>query len=184
MLFGGILTGIIIPVIMRRWQTRQKNLEIKTSLVSEISESVMRILMQVQFFNIIVKQYKEKNPSKPLSFTEFPELKAENEKLNESYKNWEIYGAIIDSKLTAYFSNTKIPEFWREFSECIRLFYGLEGIYDKKNYDQTSKRIAQKLCVLLDRADIKDDWSSLRQGILDSKSLIINNILQSRIRLN
>src|SRR5215207_8776119 len=49
LLVGAALTGLVVPRITRQWQLRQKRLEVKTVLVAELSELVMRFLMAVQF---------------------------------------------------------------------------------------------------------------------------------------
>jgi len=49
LLVGAALTGILVPAFTRRWQNRQKELEIKAALVSDLSEAIMSIVMAVQF---------------------------------------------------------------------------------------------------------------------------------------
>ena len=44
-LVGGVLTGIVIPKISRKQKNYQKELDLKTELVAEMSESVMTILI-------------------------------------------------------------------------------------------------------------------------------------------
>jgi hypothetical protein len=49
LIVGALLSSWLIPSITQRWQNHQKELEIKTNLASQISESVTGITMAVQF---------------------------------------------------------------------------------------------------------------------------------------
>jgi hypothetical protein len=54
LLTGALLSGLLIPSFTRRWQNHQKILELKTELVSEVSESTMKLIMAVQSTHISI----------------------------------------------------------------------------------------------------------------------------------
>lgn len=113
LLVGAALTGLIIPLITRRWQDRQKALELKTELVSELSQAIMEIVLSVQFVQM-QSQYMDQ------------------EKLDQAYLAWETRSAVIGTKLQAYFPETTIPAEWTRFSEVVTNFYALLGMPEEK----------------------------------------------------
>ena len=56
LLVGALISGLLIPAFTRRWQNYQKALEIKTQLVSDLSKSIMGIVMATQFAHIGAKR--------------------------------------------------------------------------------------------------------------------------------
>jgi len=46
-----IALALLVPWITRRWQETQRDSEIKTELIAEISELVMTMVMTVYLFN-------------------------------------------------------------------------------------------------------------------------------------
>src|SRR5829696_1273222 len=76
LLVGAALTGLVVPRITRQWQLRQKRLEVKTALVAELSELVMRFLMAVQFVHV-----------RAASFSQ--------ESFDSAYRDWEVGSAVL-----------------------------------------------------------------------------------------
>ena len=89
LIVGGILTGLLIPYITTQWQNHEKELEIKTSLVSKISEYVTRMLMAIQF--VEVSQSQGINSS------------LTNEEYDNEYRDWKINSDIIQSQIMLTF---------------------------------------------------------------------------------
>src|SRR6185436_9388091 len=122
LLVGAVISGLLIPTINRRRQDHQKALEIKTELVTEISESVVQIVMSTQFVHL---------GAQSLTQTEF----------DQAYRDWEIKSAVIHTKLEAYFGDGAIPEEWCKFTEIVTEFYALEGVgTDRKAQMETTIR--------------------------------------------
>ena len=92
------LTGIIVPAIARSWQIRQKELEIKIDLVSDVSESVMTLLMAIQFVHVMPRRY----PDGADRLSEF------QQNLDKRFSEWEVRRSVIGTKLEAY-----LPAAWR-----------------------------------------------------------------------
>src|SRR5688572_11993187 len=97
LLVGAALTGLIVPRITRQWQLRQKRLEVKTALVAELSELVMRFLMAIQFVHV-----------RAASFSQ--------ESFDDAYREWEVRSAVFGTKLQAYLPTHDLPAEWSQFS--------------------------------------------------------------------
>jgi hypothetical protein len=164
LLTGAVLTGFLLPMIARVSQDRQKELEIKVGLVSELSETIMKIIMAVQFAQHVIKQ--------PIPF----DISKEQENLNNAYRDWEIESAIIGTKLKAYFLKSKIPDDWETFSEIIKNAYALQGRV-AGGFDTMALVNLQELMGLKNE---HPQWESLRDMIMERKSMLIQAILKEK----
>lgn len=170
LLVGAVLTGVLIPAFTRRWQNRQKELELKTQLVSELSETIMEIMMSVQFIHV-APNLKDKQVDLDRLQREF----------DQAYRNWEVRSAVLGTKLEAYFPATTIPTEWGEFSEIITDFYALEGTGGEAKLNLASN-IRRRLSTLLGPGSVvDDDWGHLKDGVLQGKCQLIQKVLRSRI---
>jgi hypothetical protein len=159
LMIGAILSGFLIPYYTKRWQNRQKEIEIKSNLVAQISKSVIQITMSTQFV-ILKNNYG--------MITTDEDKKKLMDELNNEYKQWEISSAIIGSQLQAYFPH--IASSWgslkvgsHSFSERVSEFYKLSnsiGIRGK------GKEI---------------NFSKERQSLIKEMEKIINNVVKSNI---
>jgi hypothetical protein len=171
---GAMLSGLIIPLITRDWQNRQKSLEIKTGLVAEISEAVMEFFMSIQFVHI----RKEIRSNPPSAVT--PQEQAE---FDQAYKAWEVRSAVIGTKLQAYFPESNLSKKWTAFSDVLTRFYALEGIAEPQlpgSMLSLANRISATLSYALPESAT---YLQLREAILQSKADIISAVLQTRISL-
>ena len=109
LLIGALLTGIILPSITRKWQNYQKELDLKTELVSEMSKSLMTVLMTFEF-----SLFHTSNGSSAGD-------KASKE-LIEKLKEWQISSCVIGSKLHAYFPNDPLHKNWLKYSQEVSSF--------------------------------------------------------------
>ena len=157
---GPLLTAglavVLVNQLSRRWQNRQKVLEIRTELVSDVSEAIMEVVMAVQFAHMGA---------------------GSQEDLDDAYRKWEIRSAVIGTRLQAYFGLTALPEDWTRFSSVLTLFYALEGVSaDRKESEQ--EHAQRKLNALLPSEDrVESTWSGIRRGLLLQKSAMILKIL-------
>src|SRR6266487_2291051 len=89
---GAILSGILIPLFMRRWQNYQAQLELKRDLVEKISNAVTMLMTKLEF----IERSKEK-----LDIDKRKELeKAELE--------WHKKCSSVGSHIQAYFQKPKV----------------------------------------------------------------------------
>jgi hypothetical protein len=171
LLVGFALTGVIVPAITRLWQIRQKELEIKIDLVSDVSESVMTFLMAIQFVHLTPRRF----PDRAQELSEF------QQELNKRYIEWEVRRSVIGTKLEAYLPHTSIPKEWTNFSAVMNDFYAQEGM-SKEGIPTFAIGISGQLSRLLGE-DVGHNWGQLKEAILKMKAEIIAKILAAR-RLN
>jgi hypothetical protein len=167
LLVGFALTGVIVPAITRLWQTRQKELEIKIDLVSDVSESVMTFLMAIQFVHVKPRRY----PDRAKELSEF------QQELNKRYFEWEVRRSVIGTKLEAYLPDKTIPAKWTDFDDAMNDFYAQEGM-SKDALQTFAPGVSGKLSRLLGE-DVGHTWSQQREAILKMKAEIIAKILAS-----
>jgi hypothetical protein len=126
-LVGAILSVLIIPAFTRQWQDRQKERELKRTLVADMGESVTEALKTAQFINLnmfgLAAGQGAGGPEQQRVF-------------NESQIEWEIQSARIGSQLSAYFPGTALPGEWQRYSEAVTKAYQLvsslrEGVRDR-----------------------------------------------------
>jgi hypothetical protein len=125
LIVGAVISSLLIPWFFQIWQNQQTELEIKTSLISKISESVIDLIMATQ--SVILQN----NNQQIYTQTEINRL---FDNLNEKYRQWEIESAIIKSQLRAYFPNSDVSNLWgslkiysNSFSENVTDFYRLSN---------------------------------------------------------
>jgi len=162
LLVGAALTGLIVPRITRQWQLRQKRLEVKTALVAELSELVMRFLMAIQFVHV-----------RAASFSQ--------ESFDDAYREWEVRSAVFGTKLQAYLPTHDLPAEWSQFSESVTHFYALEGTPPEQR-PESMERLGLTLKEYLAEAQ-GDEWLRHRTAILRWKSALIQRLMTSRIQL-
>ena len=106
LIVGAIISSILIPWFTRGWQNYQQELEIKKELVGDISEAVMKLVMEVQSFEIglLHGNLSCSSQSSP-QMQKFNQLLTE---LNEDYREWEVSSAVIGSQLRAHFRDSEI----------------------------------------------------------------------------
>jgi hypothetical protein len=163
MVFGAALSGVLIPLFMRRWQNRQKELELKASLVSEMSQSIMTMLVAIRSFH-----QSGADPDK-------------TRELEQVSREWQIQNAITGTKLKAYFpakDDKDISDTWRVFADIVTEFAFLHS----KTRDQQKTLmagLAQRLSTLI-KPKVTKDWEGLMEAIYKSKSMLIRKVLKER----
>ena len=162
LVFGALLSGILIPMLTRDWQLRQKRLEVKVGLVAELSELVMRFLMAVQFVRVGAR-----------SFTQ--------EAFDEAYREWEVGSAVFGTRLQAYVGDGGLAAEWTRFSEAMTVFYAIEGTPAEQRAG-VEAHLRTLLGEHLAEAE-GDPWGRHRQALLQWKSSLIRRLMQARIQL-
>ena len=153
LLAGAILTGLVVPRITRQWQLRQKRLEVKTALVAELSELVMRFLMAIQFVRVGAASFSQ-------------------EAFDEAYRDWEVGSAVFGTRLQAYLPTADLPAEWSRFSESVTDFYALAGT--PANQRPRERRAPPSRLGPYLGGEAGDDWSRLRGAILTWKAAMIS----------
>lgn len=148
-----ITLALLVPWITRRWQETQRELEIKTELIAEISGLVMTTVMTIYLINAGHVQQSEAN-------------RTQEDELDRVYKKWRVDTCVIGSKLHAYFpdpskADMQIHKKWRYFSDRLTRYYesGRE-----KGYKNSEEHLLRD----------KDD-------LFEEKARVIEDILRSRV---
>jgi hypothetical protein len=105
---GGAISAVLAPYITEHLQNYQKELEVKTDLVSRISEATAAIATSAQLFGIKYTNYT-----------------VQQQDANDAYQKWEISSAAIGSQLRAYFPDTQLDQDWGNYSEIMADFFSL-----------------------------------------------------------
>jgi hypothetical protein len=137
LIVGALISNLLIPQATRQWQVDQKQLDIKTSLVSQISELATRFVMTVQFAEM---------GARSLSQADY----------DASFREWEIKQSIVASLLEAYFPNTSISNEWKDYCKALTQLYALSGT------SNTDARKAELETIQVYLSEITLDWDVLR----------------------
>lgn len=161
LLLGAVISGLLIPWITRRWNNHQKALEIKTELVSDLSKSIMEMILAVQYARLQAKSQTQQD-------------------FDREYRNWEIQSAVIGTRLEAYFSKSGIPDDWTTFSNAVTDFYAIEGIPADARHRAQSE-LWQRLGKSTPLTEGDEGWSELKNELLKKKAELIKRVLEERI---
>lgn len=173
LLIGAALSGYLIPAINRQIQARQKELEVKVDLVSELSEIIMKMVMSVQFAHLAPERYAYHENRDEI-------IKARQDEMNEDYQQWEVDSAIIGTKLKSYFPTEPIPDDWDAFCNLINLFYIQEYLQNKAITLALPRQ--EELNNLLELQAPTVTWEAQRDAIMRRKTALIQSVLNTRIQ--
>jgi hypothetical protein len=172
LIVGAVISGLLIPYITSQWQNHEKELELKTNLVSRISEAVSKILTAAQFTN-----------------AELPEVVD----YHQAYYEWETTNSAIGSYLRAYFPDASIGEEWDEYANITTSFFRLSANNPLAEKEQLISQIHKYFfsCsdidwnVLLDpnnlvfhNADYRSNWFLVKDQIIFVKNNISQRVLE------
>lgn len=160
LLVGALISGLLIPAFTRRRQNHEKALEIKTELVSDLSKSIMGMVMATQFAHVGARSQRQAD-------------------FDQAYRDWEIESAVIGTKLQAYFPDTTIPAEWTVFSALVTDFYALEGVGADERAGFAAD-LARRLGAPGGHPGAQD-WLELKNGILERKAALIRQVLNAAV---
>lgn len=106
LIVGAAVSSLVVPALTRGWQDHQKELEVKTNLVSEIAEAATRFFVAVQF-------------------AELRAASQRHEDFDAAYRDWEVKSAVIASKLRAYFPGRVVEVDWEAYTAFAARLYTL-----------------------------------------------------------
>jgi hypothetical protein len=176
---AALLGSWLIPQLTREWQNHQESLEIKTSLVSQMSESVSGAVATGRFIASDLVPPKE-----------------QQREWNAGYRDWSTVSASVGAKLRAYVGQ-EIGAGWRRFADDLTNFLLLSSATDAE-----SRR--QQVQALRDDGDLRRHltlspagWAALRQaktsrdfqlvyselarGILERRDELVQQVLDADV---
>jgi hypothetical protein len=111
LLTGAVVSSLLIPSVTRRWQDRQKALELKAGLLASLSDAATRIITHAWF--------RELGGKKKLSDEDRVEF-------DWRYGEWEVEARRLETQLRAYFTDSKgLAEHWVRYCELLRILHEL-----------------------------------------------------------
>lgn len=105
---AAVLSGLLLPYIARGWQDHQKALEIKTGLVTQMSQSSSGTVATSRF--LAARLTPKTSDPQPI--------------WNTAYRDWATESSAIGAKLQAYVS-LETGERWRQFGYSVTDFLSL-----------------------------------------------------------
>jgi hypothetical protein len=125
---AALLVNWLIPQLTRKWQDHQKALEIKTGLVSEMSESVSSLVSTSRFLASGLIRQAAADPH------------AEQRAWNNGYRDWTTHSSSIAARLEAYLP-PKTAAQWRTYTNIATDYLLLSTNVDENH--PSPSRIAQ-----------------------------------------
>jgi len=123
LIVGALISSYLIPSLTRQWQINEKELEIKTALVSQIGEAVASIMTTAQLAEV-------RNTSQT------------RQEYDEAFRRWEMERAVIGAQIQAYFPQTQIGSEWEPYCRVlihVYRFSGTDDPTDKATFSTKSK---------------------------------------------
>jgi hypothetical protein len=171
LLTGAAVTGLLIPELTRRRDDYRKALEVKTGLVSEISQTVMDFMIAMQFAVVGA-------------------VSQEQKEYDEAYKTWEVRSAVLGTNLEAFFAHSQVPDDWETLEGHLRRLYGLTGIGDWVEREEQADAFLAEYGLRRSQSTADDrnheaawrnTWKRLSDAILERKATLILDVLGARV---
>jgi hypothetical protein len=134
-----LIGSLLIPGVTKQWTDRPKELELKNSLVKQITESTTHAI-EINRINVgnalpetiayydALSVWRQAAPKdKPAALQSLKKAsaasrKAKQQVANEVYSTWQTNRALIGAQLQAYFPNTRLASDWSGYANAIYNF--------------------------------------------------------------
>lgn len=153
LLVGAAITNYLLPRLTRRWQDRQKEIELKTAFVGEIADAVLKMITAVQYAELGAASQSQ------------PDYDA-------AHRSWEMERARVDARLRGYFPDTDLPDEWRRLADVVSGLYALSGTHNSATREARIDELKAGL------AEASLDWETL--GSLEMKTGAHSTSLKER----
>jgi hypothetical protein len=178
---GSLLVYLVIPQLTRGWQNHAKVLEVKTSLVADMSDSVGNATMTGRFIasGLIARATDDPN--------------ATQRAFNDAYQKWTIKSAVIGSQLAAYFPGNDLGSRWRSYSNVVTDFLQLSARGQRTDRASQLVEIADYFPALQKRGrgwwrtlledtgpKFLQNYLELSQAILSERDRFVQRVLDSK----
>jgi hypothetical protein len=185
LLAGALFSAVIVPRLTRQWQNEQKELEVRTGLVSEMSETVMRFVTILEHVHVQRHLVASRDPDRVAAASDAMD------KLVHAFQSFDVSRSVVGTKLEAYLPDGTARG-WTTFSERLIDLYRLERVPDA-DYPGAVLDLADRLKDLPDyderrldadeRARQRDayvdvEWGTLELLLLAEKLRLIRVVLR------
>ncbi len=161
---GALLSGIIVPIVTRGWQDHAQQLQIKTDLVTTISESTTRALVGL-------------TP---------PGSGGTSAAVTAAHAQWAVDSAVIWSKLASYFPGASLVDEWNGFSQAMDGLYALSRAQNPTDREATQQSVCRYLAahaVPCPSTSGDVPWDVLAQDMRQVQVGIVNQVLAHNMSL-
>lgn len=174
LLIGAFISSILVPSLTRQWQNHEKELEMKSGLVEEITNSVTDFVMAVQFAEVGATSQSQAD-------------------YDRAYRDWEIKRGQLASKIRVYFPTSGIADEWSRYSSAVTDFYVLSGTkershrvrllgkltdyFGEEGFEALAAGAPEDLGNLQYQRYLQA-WEMMKERILSRKDVFINDILK------
>ncbi len=173
----GLVTGLIIPYVTAEWQNHQKAVDTRAHFGSDITESVVKLVLAVQL----------------AERKQIPQAQ-----YDQAYQDWEIKRAILATQLRGQFRDPQLAVHWTNLSEAVTKIYVLSGTWgepyrsqvigDLKAYftlkssdwDLLQRHDARKHSTEVEFQNYFKAWWSLREAALLRTGDFVKEVLEAR----
>jgi hypothetical protein len=168
LLIGGLLSGLLFPYFTNRWQNHQKELDIKIDLVGRISESIMNMIMAIQFIEVSIQQLKVQSLDLKEKESEFhkKERDLEQAKLKPTELREQEKLLNLQSKLKKERDSLsgERDNLNKRFQDIQKIFTELNVEY--KKFEVSSAMIGTHLQAYFAKTDIGQRWTGLSERVV------------------
>jgi Divergent InlB B-repeat domain len=133
LLIGAAITSYVIPLLTRRWQEHQKELELKVDLVTQISDSVYRIM--------IATEQLESESDMRSGFSD----KEGMSNYRKASLDWQLKTGVIKAQIQLYFPKSDFKNKLEIFFEIVHNIYLLALIDNKIDRNRSFKIIKDNI---------------------------------------
>jgi hypothetical protein len=176
-----IIGSLLIPAVTKQWADRPKELELKNSLVKQITDStthaieinrinVLNILPETRaYFDALLVWQRAAPKDKPAALQSLNNAaaasrKAKQQVTNEVYSTWQTNRAIIGAQLQAYFPNTRLASDWSGYATAIYNFGQLGTSICKADRQKVVKQVRD-----YSNGNSAINWTALLTPSLDTQ---------------
>jgi hypothetical protein len=153
-----VIGSLLIPAVTKQWTDRPKELELKNSLVKQITDStahaieinrinVGNVLPETRaYFDALLVWQHAAPKDKPAALQSLQKAaaasrRAKQQVTNEVYSTWQTNRAIIGAQLQAYFPNTRLTSEWSDYATAIYNFGQLGTAICKADRQKVVKQV-------------------------------------------
>jgi hypothetical protein len=171
---GAVVSALLVPAFTRQYQDRQREREIKVTLVGAIGDSTSDALVTSQF----------------IAASTFP--KGGQSEFNRLALEWARRSAEIDAKLAAYFPRNRVVDSWRGYAKIVENTFYLvtrdegprkqEALRNVRAYVGPAASVDWDLfspAMHYGDPNALESYLTLSQRVLDRKIVLIQEILDA-----
>ena len=206
LLVGLVFSAYLVPRAAKRWQNRQWELGIQTSLVAEMSDCVMSFVTELEHCHPLAQAVGVRGAadgSSSLSrltsrLFQGHDAAGASEVLTQSYRQFDIHRCVIGTKLEVYYPDASdennIHQDWQILTESLIDLYRLdsrEGVCCAAFADRLRRKLVNlgefEKCQAAARAeernhDVDARWGNPEQLLLAEKRRIITEVRATRVK--